>query len=214
MSETGVIALANFPSMDIKPGAMGRPVPGVKAAILDEKGEQLPILSMGELALKIPWPGMMTGIWQDEARYRAYFRHKGWFMTGDMAEMDEEGYFYHHGRMDDLIKVGEMMIGPYEIERILCQHPAVCEAAVISTSRHPAKPQLKAFVTVERSYTASNRLNQEIKAFLKANLSSELPLKDVEFLEVLPRDREWEGPSQGPEGQRIGPARRRYVRDE
>ena len=187
MSESGMICLANFPSMDVKPGSIGKPVPGIQAAVIDEKGESLPLMTMGELVLKPPWPAMMIGIWQDDSRYRNYFRPKGWFRTGDMAIMDEEGYFYHQGRMDDLIKVGEQLIGPYEIEQILCQHPAVYEAAVISKSPKPAEPFLKAFITLHKGFTPSNRLNQEIKAFVKANLSPETPLRDVEFLEELPK---------------------------
>jgi len=101
--------------------------------------------------------------------------------------MDEEGYFYHQGRMDDLIKVGDKMIGPYEIEHTLIQHPSVLEAAVISKGSRPSSPSLKAFVTIQRGYTASNRLNQEIKAFVKANLSPDIPLREVEFCDRLPK---------------------------
>ena len=187
MSESGMICLANFPSMDIKPGSIGKPVPGIEAAILDEQGEPLPSLTIGELALKVPWPCMMTGIWQDEARYRDYFRVKGWFLTGDMAIKDEEGYYYHQGRMDELIKVGDQLLGPYEIERVLCQHPAVFEAAIISKSTQPDEQFLKAFVTVHKNFTPSNRLNQEIRAFVKGNLSPDLPLKEIEFMDELPK---------------------------
>jgi len=187
MSETGMICLANFPSMDIKVGSIGKPVPGIEVAILDENGNPLPILTMGELALKIPWPSLMAGLWRDEGRYQDYFRFKDWFMTGDMTIQDEEGYFYHQGRMDDLIKVEDKLIGPYEIEHILCRHPAVREAAVISKSTEPDRPHLKAFITVDTGYVPSNRLNQEIKAFLKANLSPDTPLKEIDFLDALPR---------------------------
>ena len=187
MSETGMICIANFASMDIKPGSMGKPVPGIEAAILDENGEKLPFLTMGELALKVPWPTMMSSIWQDEGRYMEYFRFKGWFLTGDMALIDEEGYFYHQGRTDDLIKVGEKLIGPYEIEHILYQHPAVLEAAVISKNSKPSNPILKAFIVINRYFMPSNRLNQEIKAFVKANLSPDIPLNEISFLDKLPK---------------------------
>ncbi|RJR24665.1 MAG: acyl-CoA synthetase [Desulfobacteraceae bacterium] len=187
MSETGMICIANFPFMDLKPGSMGKPVPGIDASILDEAGESLPLMSMGELALKVPWPALMAGIWKDRPRYELYFRHKGWFLTGDMALKDEEGYFYHQGRVDDLIKIGEKMIGPYDIEQILCRHPAVCEAAVISKANKGGQPSLKAFITLSRAFTPSNRLNQEIRAFVKANLSPDVPLKEVEFMDSLPR---------------------------
>jgi acetyl-CoA synthetase len=187
MSETGMICLANFPSMDIKPGSMGKPVPGVEAAVVDETGNSLPPMTMGELALKVPWPSLMSGIWRDEKRYETYFRLPGWFLTGDMALKDEEGYFYHQGRMDDLIKVAEKLVGPFEIEQVLMQHPAVWEAAVISKSGGLTGPSLKAFVAIKKQFRESNRLKQEIKAFVRANLSAEVPLKEVEILDKLPR---------------------------
>ena len=187
MSETGMICLANFPCMDVKPGSMGKPVPGVEAAVLDEKGEPLPFLSMGELALRVSWPALMTAIWRDEDRYQTYFREEGWFLTGDMVITDEEGYFFHQGRIDDLIKVGQKLMGPYEIEQILHQHPAVLESAVISKGTHRNEPHLKAFITLTQGNTPSNRLNQEIKAFVRGNLSPDVPLHEVEFIDRLPK---------------------------
>lgn len=187
MSETGMICFANFPSLDTKPGSMGKPVPGIKAAVLDEKGQPMPFLSLGELALEVPWPSMMAGIWRDQGRYEAYFRNEGWFCTGDMAIMDEEGYYYHQGRVDDLIKIGEKVVGPYEIEHILFQHPAVAEAAVISKGMQANRPHLKAFIQLHKGVAPTNRLNQEMKAFVKANLSPDTPLRDVEFVDSLPK---------------------------
>ena len=187
MTETGMICLANFPALDTKPGSMGRPVPGVEAAILDENGEVQPILTMGELALKTGWPAMMAGIWQDDDRYQYYFRVPGWFLSGDMAVRDEEGYFFHMGRNDDLIKVGQQMIGPYEVEHVLCRHPAVAEAAVISKTMPTNEVRIKGFVTLLMGQTASARLAQEIKEFVRANLSPDIPLAEVTFLDVLPR---------------------------
>jgi len=192
MTETGMICIANFPSMDIKPGAMGRPVPGVQAAILDENGDPMPPLSLGELALKKGWPAMMAGLWLDEDRYRAYFNEKGWLLTGDIAIMDDEGYFYHQGRNDDLIKAGgHKVIGPYEIEQILCAHPAVSEAAVISKGAEPDEgvSYLKAFITLHKGFTPSTRLTHEIKAFVKTNLSSDIIVKELSILESLPKTR-------------------------
>lgn len=192
MTETGIICLANFPSMDTKPGSMGKPVPGIQAAILDEDGGPLPPLSMGELALKVDWPGMMSGLWGDMERYNQYFRLEGWFLTGDIALRDEEGYFYHHGRNDDLLKIeGVKMIGPYEVEHVLYMHPAVAEAAVISKGVDPGtgKSSIKAFIVVDRNYSPSSRLNQEIRAFVKANLSSEVIVKEIAFLDEIPKTR-------------------------
>lgn len=192
MSETGVICIANLPCNDIKPGAIGKPLPGIEAAILDEQGLPLPALSLGELALKAPWPGLTSGLWQDNERFMGYFTEHGWFITGDIAVEDEEGYFYHQGRNDDLLKAGsDRLIGPFEIEQVLCVHPAVAEAAVISKGSEPGKglSYLKAFVTLKKGYIASSRLNYEIKTFLKGNLAPDILINEVVFLDKLPKTR-------------------------
>ena len=190
MTETGMICIANLPTMDIKPGAMGRPVPGVEVAILDEAGNLLPSLSMGELAVKTGWPAMMVDIWHDEARYQDYFRIPGWMLTGDMAIADDEGYIYHQGRNDDLIKAGgNQVIGPYEIEHVLTRHPAVAEVAVIAVGREPGQgtSHLKAFIVLHPGNTPSVRLSMEIKTFVQADLSADVILQEITFLEELPR---------------------------
>lgn len=189
MAETGMICLANFSSMGIKPGSMGRPVPGIRAAVLDENGEELPDMTVGQLALKTGWPAMMTGLWEDASRFRAYFRFKDWFLTGDMVVRDEDGYFFHHGRNDDLIKLDERLIGPYEIEQLLTLHPAVDEVVVISLTAAGLKPVMKAFVTVGKGFRPSKRLAYEIKLFIKANFDPQLPLERIEFLEEIPKTR-------------------------
>ena len=188
MTETGMICIANFPSQPIKPGSMGRPVPGIEAAVIDTEGTPLPILSLGELALKPGWPSMMRAIWHDEKRYSAYFRN-GWFLTGDMVIKDEDGYFYHQGRNDDLIKAGQEFIGPYETEQVLAQHPAVAEAAVISKMPDPGNVTLKAFVVISQGFTPSTRLKYEITAFVKSNLHYLIPLTEMVFVEELPKTR-------------------------
>lgn len=187
MTETGMICLANFSSMAIKPGSMGRPVPGIVAAVVDEQGRPLPPMSMGELVLKPGWPAMMTAIWRDEKRYQAYFANKDWFHTGDMVVMDEQGYYFHQGRMDDLIKVGVKLVGPYEIERALCRHPAVHEAAAIAWSANPGEPLIKAYVTCHPGIIPSAPLNQEIKAFVKACLSADINIQELVFIEKIPK---------------------------
>ncbi len=192
MTETGIICIANFPSMDIKPGAMGKPLPGITAAVLDEEGHPLPPMSLGELAIKAPWPGLMFGLWQDQVRFHRYFKNDIWFVTGDIALQDEEGYFYHQGRNDDLLKAGgDKVVGPFEIEQILCMHPAVYEAAVISKGTEPGKgiSYLKGFVTLKKGYIASSRLNYEIKAFLKGNLSPDIMVREIVFMDKLPKTR-------------------------
>ena len=190
MTETGIICFANFPSMDIRPGSMGKPVPGIEAAIVDDDGNPLPFMSLGELALKVGWPGLMSGLWRDQERYQEYFRLKDWFLTGDMAIKNEEGYYYHQGRNDDLLKAGgDKVIGPYEVEQVLYRHPAVGEAAVISKGGDPetGKSFVKAFITVNKNFSPSARLNQEIKEYVKANLSSDIIVKEIDFLEKIPK---------------------------
>jgi len=192
MSETGIICIANLPCNDIKPGAIGKPLPGIEVAILDEQGQPLPALSLGELALRAPWPGLTSGLWQDNERFMGYFTEQGWFITGDIAVEDEEGYFYHQGRNDDLLKAGgDKLIGPFEIEQVLCVHPSVCEAAVISKGSEPGKglSYLKAFVTLKKGYIPSSRLNYEIKTFLKGNLAPDILINEIVFLEKLPKTR-------------------------
>jgi acetyl-CoA synthetase len=190
MTETGVICIANTPGCDLKPGSMGRPLPGMDAAILDENGTALPPMSIGEIALRPGWPGMMTGIFNEPDRYSSCFSDDGWFMTGDIALCDEEGFFYHHGRNDDLLKAGDnKLIGPFEIEQLLCLHPAVAEAAVIAKGVEPGRAVscLKAFITPSRGHIPSSRLSYEITAFLKGNLTADLIVEKVEFIESLPR---------------------------
>ena len=189
MTETGMICIANYPSMNIKAGSMGKPVPGIEVALLDDEGMPLPEDTIGELAIRPGWPGMMTEVWQDLPEYQAYFRFKDWFLTGDMATRDLDGYYYHNGRNDDLIKVGQRDMGPYEVERIICLHQAVAEAATISVRPPGGYPEFRVFVRVKDGITPSGRLKLEIKNFVKASFSPEIPLNDIVFSDELPRTR-------------------------
>ncbi len=148
-----------------------------------------PDMTMGELALRIGWPSMTTGLWNDPVRFRSYFRFQDWFLTGDLVTRDEEGYFYHQGRKDDLIKIRNRYVGPYELEEVLSLHPAVEETATIALRRPNTNVQIKAFVVLKRGFVPSRRMQVEIKAFVKANLSPHIPLTEVEFMEELPKTR-------------------------
>jgi len=189
MTETGMICIANFPWMSIKPGSMGRPVPGIEAAVVNDQGQPVSDYTMGELALRPIWPALMTALWNDESRYRHHFRFDGWFVTGDMVTTDEEGYFYFDGRNDDLIKVGIRDMGPYELEQILGLHQAVAEAMVIAVRAPDGKANFRAFVRVKEGFTASKRLNLEIRNFVRASFSPEIPLAEIVFMDELPRAR-------------------------
>jgi acetyl-CoA synthetase len=189
MTETGMINIANTVSMTVKPGSMGTAVPGIEASVLDDDGNPLQTGISGELALKADWPAIMTGLWMDAPRYQEYFRTKGWFRTGDIVTRDYDGYFYHQGRKDDLVKHGNGNIGPYEIERILQLHPGVESAAAISVGKLSGKRLLKAFVSLNDGFSSSNTLKHELKTFLKGSFSSEIPLADIEVLDELPKTR-------------------------
>ena len=134
-TETGGIMIANYSSMDVKPGSMGRPVPGIHAEIVERlKGgkvrEITEPMTIGELALRPGWPSMMRGYLGEEERYRKCFVD-GWYVTGDLAMRDAEGYYWFVGRADDVIKSAGHLIGPFEVESALMEHAAVAEVGVI-----------------------------------------------------------------------------------
>ena len=189
MTETGMICIANFPSTSVKAVSMGRPVPGIEASVVNDEGEALPEFTMGELALRCPWPSLMVGLWEDESRYKQHFRLQGWFLTGDMVTKDEEGYYFYDGRNDDLIKVGMKDTGPYELEQILTGHQAVAESAVIAVKAPGEKASFKVFVRLREPFHASKKLSIEIENFIRTNLTQEVPLSGVVFMEELPRAR-------------------------
>lgn len=189
MAETGMICLANVSARSIKPGSMGKPVPGIEAAVLDENGEPLPPLVTGELAIKLGWPSVMTGIWHDPPRYQQYFRVKGWFLTGDTVTRDEEDYYYHQGRNDDLFKLNDKAVGPWEIEHVLAMHPAVREAAAIAMGSPSGSISVKVFATLTESFTDEARLTYELKTFLTAHFPPEFPLQEVVVLDEMPKSK-------------------------
>lgn len=103
MTETGAQLICNYPSVEIRPGSMGKPIPGVQAAIIDDRGNELPPNRMGNLAIRKGWPSMMREIWNNPQKYNSYFELEGWYISGDSAYQDEDGYFWFQGRIDDVI---------------------------------------------------------------------------------------------------------------
>ncbi|BCU82676.1 acetyl-coenzyme A synthetase [Polycladomyces abyssicola] len=189
MTETGAILIANYPSMEIKPGSMGRPIPGVKAAIIDDEGNELPPYQMGNLAIRTPWPSMMRAIWKNPEKYQEYFRIPGWYISGDSAYMDEEGYFWFQGRLDDVIVTGGKNVGPFEVESKLVEHPAVAEAGVIGKP-DPVRGQIiKAFVALRSGYQPSEELKEEIRKHVKEKLAAHAAPREIEFKDKLPKTR-------------------------
>ncbi|GIO58797.1 MULTISPECIES: acetate--CoA ligase [Paenibacillus] len=189
MTETGGQLICNYPSMAIKPGSMGRPLPGIEAAILDDNGKEVAPYTMGNLAIKAPWPSMMNQIWKNPAKYQEYFRIPGWYISGDSAYMDEEGYFWFQGRIDDVINSSGERIGPFEVESKLVEHPAVAEAGVIGKPDATRGEIIKAFISLREGYTESQELKDEIYRFVKEGLSAHAAPREIEFKDKLPKTR-------------------------
>jgi acetyl-CoA synthetase len=192
-TETGGIMIANFASMDIKPGSMGRPLPGIEAAIV-KKGETgtLEVIEepdvQGELALRPGWPSMFRGYLNEPERYEKCFSG-GFYLTGDLARRDRDGYFWFVGRKDDLIKTSGHLIGPFEVESTLMEHPAVAEAGVIGKPDPVAMELVKAFVLLKDGYKHSNSLRRELLGFARARLGAVVAPKEIEFVTSLPHTR-------------------------
>ncbi|UCZ52475.1 acetate--CoA ligase [Bacillus shivajii] len=190
MTETGAQLICNYPSMDIKPGSMGKPIPGVKAAIVDDQGNELPPNRMGNLAIKKGWPSMMRAIWNRPEKYESYFLKGDWYVSGDSAYMDEDGYFWFQGRVDDVIMTAGERVGPFEIESKLVEHPAVAEAGVIGKPDDVRGEIIKAFISLRDGYEASEELKEEIRTFVKKGLAAHAAPREIEFKkEGLPKTR-------------------------
>ncbi len=192
-TETGGIMISNYPSMDVKPGSMGRPLPGVTAGIIErlEDGTVREItkpMAMGELALRPGWPSMMRAYLNEEARYRKCFVG-GWYLTGDLAMRDDEGYFWFVGRADDVIKSAGHLIGPFEVESALMEHPAVAEAGVIGIPDPTSGEMVKAFVALKNGFDSSEALRKELLGHARQRLGPAIAPKDIAFRQNLPKTR-------------------------
>jgi len=191
-TETGGIMMANFAAMDIKPGSMGKPLPGIEAAIVrkgaDGGVETVPDGEEGELALKPGWPSMFRGYLNDEERYRKCFAG-GWYLTGDLAKRDADGYYWFVGRADDVIKSSGHLIGPFEVESALMEHPAVAEAGVIGKPDPVQLQTVKAFVSLKPGFEAGEPLRRELLGFARKRLGAAVAPKEIDFLPSLPRTR-------------------------
>jgi acetyl-CoA synthetase len=187
-TETGGILVANYPSMPIKPGSMGRPIPGVKAAIIDDNGNELPVGKEGNLAIVPGWPSMMREIWKNPEKYKSYFKGK-WYITGDRASMDKDGYVWFVGRADDVIKTAGERVGQFEVESVLIEHPAVAEAGVIGVPDELRGEVIKAFLVLRPGNEPSEELKEEIKKFVKTRLAGHAYPKDIDFIKTLPKTR-------------------------
>jgi acetyl-CoA synthetase len=192
-TETGGIMIANFASMDIRPGSMGRPLPGIEAGIVrkTEAGQIEEITEpgiQGELALRPGWPSMFRGYINEPARYKKCFAD-GWYLTGDLAKRDQEDYFWFVGRKDDVIKTSGHLVGPFEVESVLMEHPAIAEAGVIGKPDPVAMEIVKAFVVLNEGFEPSDALRLELLGFARTRLGAVVAPKEIEFCKALPRTR-------------------------
>jgi acetyl-CoA synthetase len=187
-TETGAIMIANYASMDIRPGSMGRPLPGIEASIVDNQGNELPPGEEGNLAVRPGWPSMFQGYWKDEERFNSRFV-AGWYMTGDQAHRDKDGYFWFVGRTDDVINTAGHLVGPFEVESALIEHPAVAEAGVIGKPDPVAMEVVKAFVSLKEGYVASDDLRRELMGFARTKLAAAIAPREIEIIESLPKTR-------------------------
>ncbi|WP_173918050.1 acetate--CoA ligase [Halobacillus sp. Marseille-Q1614] len=188
MTETGGMLICNYPAVDIRPGSMGKPFPGIVASIVDNEGNELPANQMGNLAIREGWPSMMRAVWNNPGKYESYFIN-GWYVSGDSAYKDEEGYFWFQGRLDDVINTSGERVGPFEVESKLIEHEAVAEAGVIGKPDPERGEIIKAFITLRDGYSESDELLEEIRQFVKKGLSAHAAPREIEIRDTIPKTR-------------------------
>ena len=192
-TETGGIMIANYAAMDVKPGSMGRPLPGIAAGIVERhdggvREIEKPMVS-GELALRPGWPSMMRAYLGEEERYRKCFVG-GWYLTGDLAMRDEEGYYWFVGRGDDVIKSAGHLIGPFEVESALMEHPAVAEVGGDRHSRSDRRAKWSRHSSRSRTaFEPSEALRKELLGHARKRLGPAVAPKDIAFRQNLPKTR-------------------------
>lgn len=188
-TEQGAITVTNYPSMDIRPGSMGRPLPGIKAAVIDDAGNELPAGKEGSLVLQASSvSSLMKTIWNNQEKFDSYFNGQ-WYISGDRAVKDEDGYFWFVGRADDVINTAGERIGPFEVESALVEHSAVIEAGVIGKP-DPVRGQIiKAFVVTKPGVEQTDDLKNDIQTFVKKHLAGHAYPREIDFIDKLPKTR-------------------------
>ncbi|MGE5508438.1 MAG: acyl-CoA synthetase [Chitinophagales bacterium] len=184
-----VLAVANMPFMQVKPGSMGRPAPGFEVSVIDHDGSELPPGREGDIAIRVAPrrpAGLFAEYWHDpgatESRYMG-----DWYLTGDRAYKDEDGYLWFVGRADDVIISAGYRIGPFEVESALIEHPAVLEAAVVASPDPVRGEVVKAFVILAPGHTASDQLASELQDFVKRTTAPYKYPREIEFVPELPK---------------------------
>lgn len=189
-TETGCIVITNFPGMPVKPGSMGKPFPGIEATVLDPATFE-PVDrpgGVGIIGLRPGWPSQIRGYWNNPAGYKSKFEN-GWYLCGDRASIDEDGYFWFVGRDDDVINTGGHLVGPFEIESALLEHPAVAESAAVAKPDPVNMEVVKAFVSIKPGFEPGPDLELEIMNFIRKKLSPLAMPQEIEFTDQLPKTR-------------------------
>jgi acetyl-CoA synthetase len=204
-TETGAMMIANYPGVPIKPGSMGKPFPGIEAAVLDLKTHE-PVTEPGRIGLiafRPGWPSMFRTYWKKEDVYRSKFfgapdgaapdalrtNRAIWYVSGDRASIDPDGYYWFVGRDDDVINTGGHLVGPFEVESALIEHEAVAEAAVVGKPDEINMEVVKAFVALKAGFTPSGELELDIMNFVRRKLSPLAMPQEIEFRDKLPKTR-------------------------
>jgi acetyl-CoA synthetase len=187
MTETGAQLIVNLPNETIKPGSMGKAFPGIKTTVLDEEGKELPPFSVGHLAIKAPWPAIMREVWQNPDKFNSYFGWDDWYVSGDLAYRDDDGYIFFQGRSDDMINSSGERIGPFEVESKLIEHEAVAEAGVIGKPDPIRGEIVKAFIVLKDGYSESSDLLEEIRVYVRGELAAHAAPREIEVVEELPK---------------------------
>lgn len=167
---------------------MGKPFPGLKPHIVDDEGKKLKIKQVGNLVFEPNWPSLMKTIWRRPEKYDSYFL-KGYYITGDLAYCDEDGYYWFVGRADDVIKTSGERVGPFEVESALISHPSVIEAGVIGKPDQLRGQIIKAFVVLKTDVKPSDKLKEELMSHVKKNLAGHAYPREIEFIDKLPKTR-------------------------
>ena len=204
-TETGAIMIANYPGMKLKPGSMGKPFPGIAATVLDLETHQALDThgKVGLIAFRPGWPSMFRTYWNKTDVYRSKFvgapdgaapeelrsNPAVWYVSGDRASIDQDGYYWFVGRDDDVINTGGHLVGPFEIESALIEHEAVAEAAVVGKPDEVNMEVVKAFVALNPGYAKSDSLELDIMNFIRRKLSPLAMPQEIEFTEKLPKTR-------------------------
>jgi acetyl-CoA synthetase len=191
-TETGGIMIANFAALPVKPGSMGKPLPGIEAAIVERTPQGVRLIAEpdvdGELALKAGWPSMFRAYLGEDERYHKCFVGD-WYLSGDLARRDRDGYYWFVGRSDDVIKTAGHLVGPFEVESALMEHPAVAEAAVIGKPDEVAGNSIKAFVALKAGCKPTAELERELMAHARRRLGPAVAPREIAFRDNLPKTR-------------------------